>query len=58
MKLLQRLRRLFCRHVVYIEDLVRGPDGLVRSRCVHCDTVLAADCGLHLNARLARRPKL
>lgn len=50
------LRRLFCRHGVYIDQLIgreHSADGeTVTANCHKCGKLLAADCGLNLNASL------
>lgn len=52
------IRRFFCSHTVFIEDLHRCPDGLVEAPCNRCGKVLRAECGLYLKAKLQQRPKV
>lgn len=53
------LKRLFCKHVVYIEDIERVSDDLVIAFCHKCRKPFAADYGLALSyqgATLDRKP--
>lgn len=45
------LRRLFCRHTVFFDDLKRINPDRVEARCSRCDKLLRARYGLALNCR-------
>lgn len=50
--------RWVCRHEVYFDDMVRVNDDLVVAACHKCHSLLSANCGLNLGAKLmGDRPK-
>ncbi len=55
--MLTSLRRRFCAHEVYIEELKRRSEHQVTATCIRCGKALAATYGLALPAKLLQRPK-
>lgn len=60
--MIEWLRRLLCKHEIFLEDLKRHDyetDGfrLVEATCNHCGKRLKAPYGLALNVKITRRPK-
>lgn len=55
--MLTSLRRRFCAHEVYIEDIRRRSEQQVTATCNRCGKALAATYGIVLPAKLLQRPK-
>lgn len=51
------LRRRFCAHEVYIQDIKRHSEHQVTASCIRCGKSLSATYGLVLPATLLQRPR-
>jgi hypothetical protein len=49
------LKKKLCNHSYFIEELHRFNDDVVAAPCFKCGTILSADCGLNIDAKIERR---
>lgn len=50
------IKRFFCRHAIYIEEIHRNGD-CVEAKCIYCGKQFRASCGLDLPCKLKQCPE-